>query len=71
MAGKPISWRDTMSKLLESLLVLATPVLLAAPKKAAKKKVAPKKRVAKKAARKPKTNAAHGLTSDMRPTIGK
>jgi hypothetical protein len=57
-----------MSELLERLLILATPVLLAAPKKkAAQKKIAPKKKAPKKSTRRPKkpsTSPAHGLTSE-------
>jgi len=61
-----------MSKLAQLLFAIATPVLLAAPKKkvAAKKKVV-KKPTKKTVARKPKTSAAHGLTTDMAPIKGK
>ena len=55
-----------MSKLIEALLVCATPLLLATTKK----KAAPKKKAARKPsprARKPRTEAAHGMSSDMRP----
>ncbi len=59
-----------MNKLSEALLVLATPLLLATTKKATKRKPAAKKKPARKTtsrARRPKTDAAHGMSSDTRP----
>ena len=60
------SQEDMMSKLIETLLGLATPLFFAAPKKkvakkAAKKKVV-KKVVKKKKTVKPVTSPAHGLS---------
>jgi hypothetical protein len=50
-----VQTEDMMSELLDTLLGLATPVLLAAPKKkVAKKKAAPKKKAVKKATPKKK-----------------